>query len=44
MAKVEEKLEHDLKPGARVVVNAFPLPTWKPIAVRDHVYVYERRS
>ncbi|TAK04805.1 methyltransferase domain-containing protein [Patescibacteria group bacterium] len=43
MAKVEKKLERELKPGGRVVVNAFPLPTWKPLAVRDHVYVYERQ-
>lgn len=43
MNQVEEKLERELKPGGRVVVNAFPLPTWKPIAVRDHVYVYARQ-
>lgn len=43
MAKVEAKLERELKPGARVVVNAFPLPSWKPVATRDHVYVYEKR-
>ncbi len=44
MAKVQEKAERELRPGSRIVVNAFPLPAWKPMAQRDHVYVYEKRS
>ncbi len=43
MKQVEAKLERELKPGGRVVVNAFPLPTWQPIAREEHVYVYERQ-
>ncbi|MFA5945830.1 MAG: class I SAM-dependent methyltransferase [Patescibacteria group bacterium] len=33
MARVEQKLAVELKPGTRVVAIDFPLPTWKPIEV-----------
>jgi hypothetical protein len=30
MARVERKLQAELAPGARVVVNDYPFPTWQP--------------
>lgn len=42
MAKLEEKLERELKPGARVISNSFPLPTWKPARKENGVYLYKK--
>ena len=33
MGDVEKKLARELKPGSRVVVHDYPLPTWKPVEV-----------
>lgn len=33
MGDVEAKLRKELKPGSRVVVHDYPLPTWKPLEV-----------
>lgn len=40
MPAVEKKLIKELKPKARVVVNYFPLPTWKPVQKEDTIYLY----
>jgi 2-polyprenyl-3-methyl-5-hydroxy-6-metoxy-1,4-benzoquinol methylase len=42
MGHFERKLERELKPGARVISNSFPLPTWKPIEKIENVYLYVR--
>lgn len=45
--KLRKKLEHDLKPGARVVSYSFSIPGWQPV-LRDKpagklsVYLYQR--
>lgn len=42
MVELERKLMAELKPGARVVSNGFPLPTW-PLAGRDgSLYLYRK--
>ncbi|KAL2766654.1 adenine nucleotide translocase lysine N-methyltransferase isoform 2 [Daubentonia madagascariensis] len=42
---LEEKLQAELPPGARVVSGRFPLPTWQPVAVvgegLDRVWAYD---
>lgn len=42
MAELERKLELELAPGARVISNGFPFPTW-PVAARDgSLYLYRQ--
>lgn len=38
--KLRPKLERELKPGARVVSNTFPIPGWSPIKEEGQVYLY----
>lgn len=40
MAKLEKKIKAEAKPGAKIVLNAFPFPTLKPVRTTDHLYVY----
>jgi hypothetical protein len=47
MPKLREKMERELKPGARVVCYSWPIPGWQPRAVDDapgrpKIYLYER--
>ncbi len=42
MASLREKLMRELKPGARVVSNAFAIPDWASIAERDSVLLYRK--
>ena|SRR3989344_2898564 len=42
MAKLEEKLEKELKPGAIFVSNGFRLPHWEPVAKFNFIYVYKK--
>ena len=42
MKKLEEKLARELKPGARIVSNSFPLPTWPLSKKENGVYLYEK--
>jgi precorrin-6B methylase 2 len=40
VAILSEKLRGELKPGARVVSNAFALPGWNPIQEKERVFLY----
>ena len=40
MQDLEAKLRRELKPGSRVVSNAFPFPHWQPTRTEKNVYVY----
>ncbi len=40
MALLEKRLRARLKRGARVVVSAFPFPTWQPAITHGHTYLY----
>lgn len=42
MQRLEVKLRSELKPGARVVSNAFPFPTWEPAGKEHRVYLYKK--
>ncbi|MFY9484289.1 MAG: class I SAM-dependent methyltransferase [Patescibacteria group bacterium] len=40
MAALEAKIRAEAKPGAKIVLNAFPFPKLKPVKTIDHLYVY----
>ena len=40
MERIREKFLRELKPGARIISNAFPIPGWTPIKVEDKVFLY----
>lgn len=41
MKKMQDKLENELKPGARVISNGFKLPGWSIIKKNNGVYFYK---
>lgn len=41
MKRLEKKLKRELKSGAKVVSNHFPLPTWEASKKKENVYLYE---
>ena len=41
MKKMEKKLMQELKPGARVISNAFPFPNWQHSKREGNLYLYE---
>ncbi|MDO8564572.1 MAG: methyltransferase domain-containing protein, partial [bacterium] len=41
MPKLEAKLRRELRPGTRVVSNAFTFPTWEPVEKVHRVYLYQ---
>lgn len=43
VAKLKEKLIRELRPGARVISNGFPLAGWHPQAAENGVFLYRRR-
>ena len=40
MRKLEQKLDRELKPNARVVSHAFRFPNWQPVRSEHGVYLY----
>ncbi len=40
LAKISTKLSSELKPGARVISNGFPIPNWTPVFSRDGIFLY----
>lgn len=40
MAQLEAKIRAEAKPGAKIVLNAFPFPGLKPRREADNLYVY----
>ena len=40
--KLKSKLQQELKPGARIVSNSFPITGWKPIMEGEKVYLYQK--
>lgn len=44
MRAVESKLRRELKPNARVAVNYFPFPTWKPKKTIEKIYLYQKEE
>jgi ribosomal protein L11 methylase PrmA len=44
MEALEKKLQEELKPGARVLLNFYPFPNWKAKKKKDNVYLYVKKS
>jgi cyclopropane fatty-acyl-phospholipid synthase-like methyltransferase len=42
MARLEVKLQKELKPGSRVISNIFKFPNWQPTHSENGVHVYEK--
>jgi precorrin-6B methylase 2 len=42
MGRLEEKLQNELAPGAKVVSNIFTFPTWRYVIERSGIYLYKR--
>ncbi len=40
LGRLEQKLQIEVKPGARFISNIFRLPTWKPKKMKNGVYLY----
>ena len=43
MDRLQRKLEDELKPGCRIVSNAFNFPGWTPVAEMDRVKLYRKQ-
>ncbi|MDP3770028.1 MAG: methyltransferase domain-containing protein [bacterium] len=41
LVKLKSKLAAELKPGALVISNAFPVPGWTPIQEKNGVFLYQ---
>lgn len=41
MQRIETKLQNETRPGTKIVVNYFKLPTWKPVRQLDTLYLYQ---
>lgn len=42
MGRLEKKLQDELKPGSRVLLNYFPFKHWKEKITKDNIYLYVR--
>ena len=42
LVSLEKKLLDELSPGSRVLVNYYPLPTWKQELHKDNIYLYRK--
>ena len=40
MRGLEKKLQQELRPGARVIANIYPFPTWEPARTESKVFLY----
>jgi protein-L-isoaspartate O-methyltransferase len=40
MGRLERKLQEELKPGSRVVLNYFPFKHWKEKKIKDNIFLY----
>lgn len=43
MKKLGEKLDKELKPGAKIISYGFSFPDWQPIKKEDEVFLYEKK-
>jgi hypothetical protein len=42
MGRLERKLQEELKPGTRILLNYFPFKHWKLKTMKDNIYLYQR--
>ena len=40
MGRLERKLQEELKPGSRILLNYFPFKHWKEKKVKDNIFLY----
>lgn len=40
MGRLERKLQEELKPGSRVLLNYFPFKHWKEKKIKDNIFLY----
>ena len=40
MGRLEKKLQEELKPSARVLLNYFPFKHWKEKKIKDNIFLY----
>lgn len=40
MGRLEKKLQEELKPGARILLNYFPFKHWKEKRIKDNIFLY----
>jgi len=40
MGRLERKLQEELKPGSRVLLNYFPFKHWKSKNIKDNIFLY----
>ena len=41
LAKLKPRFASELKPGTRIVSNAFPIPGWTPVQKQNGVFLYQ---
>ena len=46
MRDLQKKLERELRPGTKIISNAFQFPGWKPVATerKIHLYIWGNKS
>ena len=42
MGRLERKLQEELKPGTRILLNYFPFKHWKLEKTKDNIYLYRK--
>lgn len=43
MKEMGQKLDRELKPGAKIISNAFHFPDWQPVKKEEGVFLYEKK-
>jgi protein-L-isoaspartate O-methyltransferase len=43
MGRLERKLQEELKPGSRVLLNYFPFKHWKEEKIKDNIFLYMKK-
>jgi len=43
LSKLKEKFAQELKPGVKIISNAFTIPGWIPLKEKNGVFVYEKQ-
>jgi cyclopropane fatty-acyl-phospholipid synthase-like methyltransferase len=42
MGRLEHKLQKELKPGSRILLNYFPFKHWKEKKIKDNIFLYSK--
>lgn len=44
MKEVGRKCQRELRPGAKVISNHYPIPGWQPVKTENRVYLYQIKA